>query len=152
MYRPDWRANAGEHGRGFAVVADEVRQLATASRGSSDKISSLLDTLAQVSNTVINGVSQSAEAAHTSLNLTEKGERTASTVRDSAGNVELQANAMSAAAEQQSVTSDQIAKDVVAVQDAATHQVSIADELKALTTDLQSNNALLERTMATFKS
>ncbi|MEC9260692.1 MAG: methyl-accepting chemotaxis protein [Pseudomonadota bacterium] len=144
-------ARAGEHGRGFAVVADEVRQLATASRGSSDKISSLLDTLAQVSNTVINGVSQSAEAARTSLNLTEKGERTASTVRDSAGNVEIQANAMSAAAEQQSVTSDQIAKDVVAVQDAATHQVSIADELKALTTDLQSNNALLERTMANFK-
>ena len=90
-------ARAGEHGRGFAVVADEVRQLATASRGSSDKISSLLDTLAQVSNTVINGVSQSAEAARTSLNLTEKGERTASTVRDSAGNVEIQANAMSAA-------------------------------------------------------
>ena len=144
-------ARAGEHGRGFAVVADEVRQLATASRGSSDKISSLLDTLAQVSNTVINGVSQSAEAARTSLNLTEKGERTASTVRDSAGNVEIQANAMSAASEQQSVTSDQIAKDVVAVQDAATHQVSIADELKALTTDLQTNNALLERTMANFK-
>ena len=144
-------ARAGEHGRGFAVVADEVRQLATASRGSSDKISSLLDTLAQVSTKVINGVSQSAEAARTSLNLTESGERTANTVRESAGNVEIQANAMSAAAEQQSVTSDQIAQDVISVQDAATHQVSIADELKALTTDLQTNNALLERTMGNFK-
>tara|TARA_Y100001968_G_scaffold168610_1_gene154430 strand:- start:172 stop:2154 length:1983 start_codon:yes stop_codon:yes gene_type:complete len=144
-------ARAGEHGRGFAVVADEVRQLATASRSSSDKISSLLDTLAQVSTKVINGVSQSAEAARTSLNLTESGERTANTVRESAGNVETQANAMSAAAEQQSVTSDQIAQDVISVQDAATHQVSIADELKALTTDLQTNNALLERTMGNFK-
>lgn len=144
-------ARAGEHGRGFAVVADEVRQLATASRGSSDKISSLLDTLAQVSNKVITGVSQSADAARMSLNLTETGERTANTVRESAGEVEIQANAMSAAAEQQSVTSEQIAHDVVSVQDAATHQVIIADELKALTADLQSNNALLERTMGNFK-
>ncbi|GGF79201.1 methyl-accepting chemotaxis protein [Alteromonas lipolytica] len=144
-------ARAGEHGRGFAVVADEVRQLATASRGSSDKISSLLDTLAQVSGKVINGVSISADAARESLNLTLNGEQTARTVRDSAATVEIQANTMSAAAEQQSVTSEQIARDVVSVQDAATHQVSIADDLKALTSDLQTNNTLLERTMGNFK-
>ena len=144
-------ARAGEHGRGFAVVADEVRQLATASRGSSDKISSLLDTLAQVSTKVIQGVSQSADAARMSLNLTESGERTANAVRESSTNVETQANAMSAAAEQQSVTSEQIARDVISVQDVATHQLSIVDDLKALTADLQTNNALLERTMGNFK-
>lgn len=143
-------ARAGEHGRGFAVVADEVRQLATASRSSSDKISALLDTLAEVSTKVINGVSQSANAARSSLSLTESGERTTNAVRESVENVETQANAMSAAAEQQSVTSEQIAKDIVSVQGAAEHQVNIADELKARTIDLQTNNALLERTMGNF--
>lgn len=144
-------ARAGEHGRGFAVVADEVRQLANASRQSSDKISSLLDTLGDVSNKVILGVSKGAEAARASHSLTASGEQTAKAVKESASTLELQANAMSAAAEQQSVTSEQIAGDVVSVQDAASHQVTIADQLRTLTEDLQRNNELLTRTMQNFK-
>ncbi|MDC8832235.1 methyl-accepting chemotaxis protein [Alteromonas gilva] len=144
-------ARAGEHGRGFAVVADEVRQLATASRSSSDKISSLLDTLEQVSSKVISGVSHSAKAARESLTLTETGEQTANTVKQSASAVALQANTMSAAAEQQSVTSEMIAKDIVSVQEAALHEFEVANQLKALTDDLQTNNVLLERTMKNFK-
>ncbi|NVK54967.1 MAG: methyl-accepting chemotaxis protein [Alteromonadaceae bacterium] len=144
-------ARAGEHGRGFAVVADEVRQLATASRGSSDKISSLLDTLQQVSSKVISGVGRSASAARESLTLTKTGEQTANTVKQSASAVAQQANTMSAAAEQQSVTSEMIAKDVVSVQEAALHEFEVANQLKALTDDLQTNNILLERTMKNFK-
>ncbi|SMB89645.1 methyl-accepting chemotaxis sensory transducer with Cache sensor [Thermanaeromonas toyohensis ToBE] len=47
-------ARAGEAGRGFAVVADEVRKLAEQSRASSDKIRTLLDTIASETNGVVN--------------------------------------------------------------------------------------------------
>ncbi|NPV27382.1 MAG: methyl-accepting chemotaxis protein [Firmicutes bacterium] len=46
-------ARAGEAGRGFAVVADEVRKLAEQSRASSDKIRTLLGTIAADTNEVV---------------------------------------------------------------------------------------------------
>ncbi|WP_370298061.1 methyl-accepting chemotaxis protein [Aestuariibacter sp. GS-14] len=144
-------ARAGEHGRGFAVVADEVRQLANASRNSSDKISSLLDSLQQVSLNVINGISKSADGARASLTLTNQGEETAAKVKASATQLETQANSMSAAAEEQSMTSEQIAADVVSVQDAATEEVRVAEILNKVTSDLQANNAILTKTMGNFR-
>ncbi|MFS1701785.1 methyl-accepting chemotaxis protein [Alteromonas sp. AMM-1] len=144
-------ARAGEHGRGFAVVADEVRQLANASRSSSDKISSLLDSLQQVSLNVIQGISKSADGARASLTLTNQGEETAAKVKASATQLETQANSMSAAAEEQSMTSEQIAADVVSVQDAATEEVRVAEILNKVTSDLQANNAILTKTMGNFR-
>lgn len=143
-------ARAGEHGRGFAVVADEVRQLAMASRESTDKISKLLDSLNQASDGVINGINQNADKASQSLDITEEGEKTAHDVKDSAANVEQLANSMSTAAEQQSVTAGQIAKDIVAVQEAATKEYKLAKELNLLASDLQKNNQVLQRTMDYF--
>lgn len=144
-------ARAGEHGRGFAVVADEVRQLANASRNSSDKISSLLDSLQQVSLNVIKGITKSADGARASLELTNQGENTAAKVKASASQLEAQANSMSAAAEEQSMTSEQIASDVVSVQEAATEEVHVAEDLQQVTHDLQANNALLAQTMKNFR-
>lgn len=46
-------ARAGEAGRGFAVVADEVRKLAEQSRSSSDKIRSLLNSIASETDEVV---------------------------------------------------------------------------------------------------
>ncbi|WP_370241619.1 methyl-accepting chemotaxis protein [Marisediminitalea sp.] len=144
-------ARAGEHGRGFAVVADEVRQLANASRNSSDKISSLLDSLQQVSLNVIRGITKSADGARASLELTNQGEVTAEKVKASASQLENQANSMSAAAEEQSMTSEQIASDVVSVQEAATQEVKVAEDLQRVTLDLQANNAVLAKTMENFR-
>ncbi len=144
-------ARAGEHGRGFAVVADEVRQLANASRNSSDKISSLLDSLQQVSLNVIKGITKSADGARASLELTNQGENTAAKVKASASQLEAQANSMSAAAEEQSMTSEQIASDVVSVQEAATEEVKVAEDLQKVTLDLQANNSVLAKTMENFR-
>ncbi|RMF14252.1 MAG: chemotaxis protein [Gammaproteobacteria bacterium] len=46
-------ARAGEHGRGFAVVADEVRQLATTANESAQQIQSEMNTITDISNSVI---------------------------------------------------------------------------------------------------
>lgn len=143
-------ARAGDHGRGFAVVADEVRQLAQRSRASSDKISGLLTSLQGASVVVVSDVNKNSEAVMQSVNISNDGRVIAEKVKAASINVEAMANNMSSAAEQQSITMQEVAKDVVEVEEAATHEVSIATELSALSEKMKENNLMLHRTMENF--
>ncbi|GEA10288.1 methyl-accepting chemotaxis protein [Alteromonas sp. KUL49] len=143
-------ARAGEHGRGFAVVADEVRKLASASRASSDQISTLLSSLQQANIDVVEGVSRNAEFAKSIVDITKEGEVNAKQAQDAAVLVESLANTSSASAEQQAVTSMEVAKDILSVQEASEHEVEIAKNLAELAEKMKDNNDMLKRTMANF--
>ena len=145
-------ARAGEHGRGFAVVADEVRKLAQSSRESSDKISTLLSSLREASVVVVNDINKNVESISNSMGTTAEGRKTAEQVKEAAGNVEDMANNMSSAAEQQSVTTEEIAKELVTVEEAARHEVDIAQNLSNLSGEMQANNQLLQHTIDGFKA
>ena len=145
-------ARAGEHGRGFAVVADEVRKLAQSSRESSDKISTLLSSLREASVVVVNDINKNVESISNSMETTAEGRKTAEQVKEAAGNVEDMANNMSSAAEQQSVTTEEIAKELVTVEEAARHEVDIAQNLSNLSGEMQANNQLLQHTIDGFKA
>ena len=145
-------ARAGEHGRGFAVVADEVRKLAQSSRESSDKISTLLSSLREASVVVVNDINKNVESISNSMETTTEGRKTAEQVKEAAGNVEDMANNMSSAAEQQSVTTEEIAKELVTVEEAARHEVDIAQNLSNLSGEMQANNQLLQHTIDGFKA
>ena len=69
---------------------------------------------------------------------------------EAACELELMANNMSSAAEQQSVTTEVVAKDVVVVEEAARHELHIAQQLSELSDEMQRNNHLLQRTIAGF--
>lgn len=145
-------ARAGEHGRGFAVVADEVRTLAQSSRESSDKISSLLVSLKEASVVVVNDINKNVSSISTSMETTVEGRVTAEKVKEAASELEGMANSMSSAAEQQSVTTEEVAKDVVSVEEAARHELYIAQQLSELSDEMQQNNDLLQRTIDGFKA
>ena len=137
-------ARAGEHGRG------EVRKLAQSSRESSDKISTLLVSLKDASVIVVDDINKGVISIEASMNTTIEGRQTAEKVKEAACELELMANNMSSAAAQQSVTTEVVAKDVVAVEDAARHELHIAQQLSELSDEMQRNNQLLQRTIAGF--
>ena len=85
-----------------------------------------------------------------SVEITGRGRETAEKVKDAASNVELMANNMSAAAEQQSVTTQEVAKDIVDVEAAAKHEVELSQALSKLSSSMKENNLLLSRTIANF--
>lgn len=145
-------ARAGEHGRGFAVVADEVRKLAQSSRESSDKISTLLVSLKEASVVVVNDINKNVSSISASMDTTLEGRATAEKVKAAASELEGMANNMSSAAEQQSVTTEEVAKDVVSVEEAARHELYIAEQLSKLSNEMQQNNDLLQRTIDSFKA
>jgi methyl-accepting chemotaxis protein len=56
-------ARAGEHGKGFAVVADEIRNLSQQSSDASNNIKSIIERLAETTNTVSEKITAGAQAA-----------------------------------------------------------------------------------------
>ncbi|GFD88271.1 methyl-accepting chemotaxis protein [Tenacibaculum sp. KUL152] len=144
-------ARAGEQGRGFSVVADEVRKLATASRASSDRISALLSSLQQASVRMVGSISENATRAKACVDTTHKSSQIAQGVQHGALDVENKATTMAAAAEEQSATASQIAKDIASVQQAASEELTVAETLHEQATELKQINEALHQTMSAFK-
>ncbi|PWB56806.1 MAG: hypothetical protein C3F06_00850 [Candidatus Methanoperedenaceae archaeon] len=92
-------ARAGEHGRGFAVVADEVRKLAEESRGAASQITDL-----------IKGIQQGTKQAVDSME--KESVIGISLIVEAAGSVATMVQEIAAAAEQQSVSVEEVTSSV----------------------------------------
>lgn len=144
-------ARAGEAGRGFAVVADEVRNLAKGSKESSDKIANLLADLQAASNQVFDAIKQNANSAKDTFDQAQAVHEVSTTLKQQAGVVESLSTQVATAAEEQSVTSKQIAGDTNKVLDAANDELAAAQEMYAIFNDMEANGETLQRTMDGFK-
>ena len=123
-------ARAGEHGRGFAVVADEVRKLADRTTSATDQISRSIQAIQQETalavqrmkagtDTVTNGVTSATEAGESLRQIV-----------DSAQNVATLIQSIAAAAEEQSVTSEQVTRSVQSIAESAEQQTRSSAEVR----------------------
>ncbi|MEC7133669.1 MAG: chemotaxis protein, partial [Pseudomonadota bacterium] len=111
------------------------------------KISTLLVSLKDASVIVVDDINKNVVSIEASMNTTIEGRQNAEKVKEAACELELMTNNMSSAAEQQSVTTEVVAKDVVAVEEAARHDLHIGQQLSELSDEMQRNNQLLQRTI-----
>ncbi|MEP1385395.1 MAG: methyl-accepting chemotaxis protein [Paraglaciecola sp.] len=127
-------ARAGEQGRGFAVVADEVRALANRTKQSTDKINETILLLQNYSKSSTESMEASMHIVHS---VSESASKAKQQITDALGIVE-RANDISmtvaAAIEEQSVTTDSIAKSTETLR--ATAQV---DNENVKTLDIETN-------------
>ncbi len=144
-------ARAGEQGRGFAVVAEEVRNLAKSSQDYSTEISSLLSGLQTATQEVMNAINDNVQTAQKSITITQEAHQMASELQAMSRDVEGQTTQVAAAAEQQSITTAEIATNTSKVSDATNEELIVIDNMKRIFSDIEQNSELLQRSMDNFK-
>jgi methyl-accepting chemotaxis protein len=108
-------ARAGEHGRGFAVVADEVRKLAERTTHATAEISEVLGKVQAETGGAVAAMQQGKTEVDEGLTLADRAGEALRTIIDGAQQSTVLVNQIAAASEQQSTTSEEMARSVEAI-------------------------------------
>lgn len=101
-------ARAGDAGRGFAVVADEVRKLAEKTMDATRDVTLVVEAIQDSSRTNVQSMEEAAQSVLDSTRLAEQAGESLEEIVSIVSGVTGQVQNISAAAEEQSVSSDQI--------------------------------------------
>lgn len=131
-------ARAGEHGRGFAVVADEVRKLADRTSKATAQITGMISTFQKEAEQSTVLIRTGSAAADEMLTLADSAKNSLGKILQSSESVRDYINHLTAAMEEQSVTGNEMARNVSFIsnvsQETAQSITSIVGEAETMST------------------
>jgi len=105
-------ARAGEQGRGFAVVADEVRKLAERTSKSTQEIGTMIDKIQNGTREAVTNIESGVTTGISGVALANKAGESITQIKAEAANLAQVVSDISDALKEQSIASNDVAKNV----------------------------------------
>lgn len=145
-------ARAGEQGRGFAVVADEVRTLAQRTQESTLEIEGFIGSLQADVQTAFNVIDNSKEMSSRAVEDSRGVEKTLQDISVAVSEIFSMTEQIATATEEQAVVTQDIAQNVMAVEQKSTESTTGATQIAATAKEQAELAASLKDIASTFKS
>ncbi|HYF01753.1 MAG TPA: methyl-accepting chemotaxis protein [Patescibacteria group bacterium] len=144
-------ARAGEHGRGFAVVADEVRKLAERTTIATKQIAVMIKGIQRETSDVVVSMNKGSSAVSSGIELTDKADDILKHILQSSQEVFNNVTQIAVASEEQSATSEQIARSVSLISDVATQSAVGIEQIARSANELSYMTDNINDLIAQFK-
>jgi methyl-accepting chemotaxis protein len=144
-------ARAGEQGRGFAVVADEVRKLAENTGEATQKISGMIDSIRhEIEDAVVN-MDDSRTQVQSGVALAEQARGSLGEISRETHHTLEMIREISAATKEQSVASNEIARNVETIAQMTDENSSVIVQLSDAATHLEQMSSNLQNMANRFR-
>ena len=144
-------ARAGEQGRGFAVVADEVRKLAERTTLSTGDISTMVNSIHSVTQTVVTSMDLAVMEVEKGIEITRENAAGLQQIMEASKQVTGGAQHIANASKEQSLASEDVARSLSHITDLVEHNTQAAEEAKAASSELTRTAAELQLMVEHFE-
>jgi len=143
-------ARAGEQGRGFAVVADEVRKLAERTTGATKQIAMMIKGIQNETEQAVHAMHKGTLEVKTGIELADRAGASLNEILGSTQSVMDMISQIASASEEQSATSEEISKNVLAISHVSSESAHQVEEIANSADNLSQLMENLNRLMAQF--
>jgi len=144
-------ARAGEQGRGFAVVADEVRKLAERTAASTADITNMVDTIKNSSAAAVSAINRIEQEVHEGANFNRLTGESLNQIVESAVKVSDSAHQIATAVKEQSLASEEIARNMERITSITEENSFSIQEVDAAAKQLSATANELQHLVGQFK-